>query len=314
MARTSFLGALLIIGAAAFAPGCALLPGGEEGSAPGATGEATVSGTVRALDPQARTLTLRAEASPGLSLRNEEDAVVAYDEATTVHFQGNTYRPEDLEIGDRVSANVERSGSRMIAHRIDVRNDVSGGVSAAPGAPSEFDARVRWVDTRNRTIELEPLSGDRTAIIAAYDEQTRVQYAGRSHQPEDLERGDVVRARTHVSGRRVLADEIEVTGNARTAAQGDTGAGRTLLRGTIREIDRSAQRIRLDAATAAQGFDERASGDSVTSVAYDAQTVVEYRGERYGIANLEPGDVVEIQADRRGDDYRAQRITVTRGV
>jgi hypothetical protein len=319
MRMGSFSGALLLACATLLGSGCALLQGDSGAGAPrapDATGPAggTVVGIVRAVDPQARTLTLRAEPAAQLSLRNQDDATVAYDESTTVHHQGGTYRPDDLEAGDRISATVERSGGRLVARRIDVLSDVSGDSGAAPPTPSQFEARVRWVDTGNRTIELEPLSGDRGAVMAAYDEQTRVQFEGRDYRPEDLERGDIVRARTRVAGGRVVAEAIEVTGNVRSAGGQGTASGPTLLRGTIREIDRSAQRIRLDAAAGAQSFDERAPADATTSVAYDARTVVEYRGQRYGIGNLEPGDVVEIEAGRRGDDYLATRITVTRGV
>jgi hypothetical protein len=320
MRMSSFSGALLLACATLLGSGCALLQGDDGASAPrtpDATGAAggTVVGIVRSVDPQARTLTLRAEPAAQLSLRNQDDATVAYDESTSVHYQGRTYRPDELEAGDRISATIERSGSRLVARRIDVLSDVSGDSGAAPATPSQFEARVRWVDTGNRTIELEPLSGDRGAVMAAYDEQTRVQFEGRDYRPEDLERGDIVRARTRVAGDRVVAEAIEVTGNVRSAGgQGDAAPGATLLRGTIREIDRSAQRIRLDAGAGAQSFDERAPADTPTSVAYDARTVVEYRGQRYGVGNLEPGDVVEIEAGRRGDDYLATRITVTRGV
>jgi hypothetical protein len=198
--------------------GCALFGGGESGDSrpPTTTAPASgsmIRGTVSAVDAQTRTLTLSADASPQQqSLRNDGGAqVLGYDTSTTVHYQERTYRPEDLEPGDRIEATVERSGDRLVARRIDVLSDVSAaGQVPQPNVPARLDATVRWVDARNRTIELEPLGGDRRAVIAAYDESTRVEYEGRSYRPENLERGDVVQVRTRVEGGRIVADEIDV--------------------------------------------------------------------------------------------------------
>jgi hypothetical protein len=311
--------------------------GGGRTSAPQPTGSSvpasagTVRGVVRAVDAQSRTLTVSADAAPQLNLRAGDSQVLAYDASTTVSYQGGTYRPEDLEPGDRIEASVERTGNAWIARRIDVLSSVSagaGGATLPPGsapAPGALDATVRWVDARNRTVELEPLSGDRRAIVADYDANTRVEYQGRAYRPEDLERGDVVQIRTRQSGGRLVADQITVTQNARAAAggapapdgraSGDPAAGRAVLRGVISQIDRGSQRIALDSAGWAQGFDERAGAPrgSGTSVVYDDRTIVEYQGKRYGVANLEPGDAVEIDVSRQGNNLRADRIVVTRG-
>jgi hypothetical protein len=316
---TAFACALVTL----LAGGCAMLGGGESGDTRPPTSSApasgsTVRGTVSAVDPQARTLTLSADTSvQQQSLRNDGGPqVLAYDTSTTVHYQGRTYRPEDLEPGDRIEATVERSGERLVARRIDVLSDVSAGGQAPRSVPERLDATVRWVDARNRTIELEPHSGDRGAVIAAYDANTRVEYQGRSYRPEDLERGDVVQVRTRMEAGRVVADEIDVIRDSRGAAAGTSqppAANRALVRGRILQIDRNAQRIALESTSWAQGFDERAGTDAARSIAYDAQTIVEYQGKRYGVGNLEPGDEVEIEVGRRGSDYRAERIVVTRG-
>jgi hypothetical protein len=197
--------------------GCALFGGGESDDSrpPTTTAPASgsmIRGTVSAVDAQTRTLTLSADASPQQqSLRNDGGTqVLGYDTSTTVHYQGRTYRPEDLERGDRIEATAERSGDRLVARRIDVLSDVSAGGQVPQNVPERLDATVRWVDARNRTIELEPLGGDRGALIAAYDESTRVEFEGRSYRPENLERGDVVQVRTRVEGGRIVADEIDV--------------------------------------------------------------------------------------------------------
>ena len=52
-------------------------------------------------------------------------ATVYCDNATRVVFQGQTYRPESLENGDEVIAQVRDVGGRLVADRIDVTYDVS---------------------------------------------------------------------------------------------------------------------------------------------------------------------------------------------
>jgi hypothetical protein len=291
----------------------------DRSTQPGATAPAaaTVRGTIQALDTKAQKLSVSADASsPQLSLRNGSSQVLSYDASTAVSYQGRSYQPEDLEVGDRIEAMVERSEDRLVARRIDVLSDVSAD-AGGQNVPAQMEATVRWVDNANRTIELEPMTGERRPVIAQYDASTRVEFEGRAYRPEDLERGDQVRVRTRSDGGRLIADEISVVRNSRAADAGGAGqpaANRALVRGTIRQIDTSAQRIALDSAAWSQSFDERAGSAAAAFVSYDAQTVVEYQGKRYGIANLEPGDQVEIEVDRGSSgDYRAQRIVVTRG-
>jgi hypothetical protein len=316
-----FTTTIAVCALAALLTSCGLLGGGETNRSdpPGGTAPAqgaSVRGTVQAVDAKAQTLTVSAEASPQLSLRNADRQVLGYDASTAVNYQGRTYRPADLEVGDRIEATVERSGDRLMARRIDVLSTAST-EAGMQNLPATLEATVRWVDNSNQTIELEPVTGDRRAVVAHYDARTRVEYDGRAYQPEDLERGDVVRVRTRSAEGPLVADEISVVRNSRAAGAGPAqqpSADHALLRGTIRQIDAGAKRIALDSAAWTQSFDERAGpAASGVVVFYDAQTVVEYQGKRYGIANLEPGDQVEIEVERGGADYRAQRIVVTRG-
>jgi hypothetical protein len=131
------------------------------------------------------------------NLRNGDDAedtaVFSYDDGTVVRYQGQTFRPQDLERGDRIQASVDRNGNRLFAQNIEVLYDVSRG----PGAPGGYDPRrdgprgddsrgddsrgddpgrydprgddsrdgdlatdlrgtVRSIDLRSRTLEVEP--------------------------------------------------------------------------------------------------------------------------------------------------------------
>jgi hypothetical protein len=122
----------------------------------------------------------------------EDTAVFSYDDGTVVRYQGQTFRPQDLERGDRIQASVDRNGSRLIAQNIEVLYDVSRG-TGGPGYdprrdgprggdsrgddsrgdnPGRYDPRggdsrddddlatdlrgtVRSIDLRSRTLEVE---------------------------------------------------------------------------------------------------------------------------------------------------------------
>ena len=207
--------------------GCALLdevggskaPSPAPAPAPAPSSAAVVSGTVHSVDPSAHTLTLGAGARNQTSLRSSDRTVLSYDSSTVVEYQGQkAYNPQDLEAGDQIEAQVERSGSSLLARSIKVISSVSDG--------------------------------------------------------------------------------------------GGT-AGQRQIHGTIRNIDTVAHSIVLDGAAMeqVQGFDTTKNGSS-TTIAYDASTIVEYQGQRYGIANLERGDAVRIDISPIGNGYLAKRITV----
>ena len=124
------------------------------------------------------------------NLRNNDDAedtaVFSYTESTVVRYQGQTFRPQDLERGDRIQASVDRNGNRLIAQDIEVLYDVSRG-TGSPGYdprrdgprgddsrgdnPGRYDPRdddsrdddlatdlrgtVRSIDLRSRTLEVD---------------------------------------------------------------------------------------------------------------------------------------------------------------
>ena len=302
--RFALFGVLL---AAALTAGCETLGFGDgDNGAPPPAAAGDVRGTVESVDTQARTLTVATEPGYRSSLRNEERTVLGYDGSTMVEYQGRQHRPEDLEAGDRIEARTERVGDRLVARRIMVLSDVSGG-----GAPTadlrDFDATVRWVDANNRTVELEPRAGG-SAVIVSYDSGTRVEYQGRSHRPEDLERGDEVRVRTRTSSGRIMADEIVVTRDTTGTA---TAPAASKLRGTVRSIDTAGRTIELEGVSWAQGFDTGADAGT-TVVTYDANTIVEYQGQRYGVSNLERGDLVDVEVSSGGNRPLARRITVAR--
>jgi len=295
--------------------GCGLLGGGGGSTtpspSPAPTSAAAVSGTVQSVDAQAHTLTVGAGTRTQTNLRNSDQTVLAYDTSTVVEYQGQkAYNPQDLEVGDQIEAQVERSGDRLLARNIKVVYSVSGSSGTNSGAATAWDATVRSVNSVNRTIELVQSGREQYPVTVHYDAGTRVECQGRSYKPEDLERDDVVQVRTRNSGNQLIADQIVVTRNTNGSV---SAAGQQQLRGTIGNINTAARVIELDSVAfehgQGQGFNATKNGSS-TTITYDASTIVEYQGQRYNIGNLERGDVVNIDVSQIGNGYLAKRITV----
>jgi hypothetical protein len=224
---TRFL-ALLIVAAAVLA-GCGssgigdVLGGPRGNDQYGQTGD--VRGTVESVNTADRSIVVNSEGGGAYNLRNDGDGdvVLYYDNNTTVEYQGQTYRPEDLERGDRIAAEVNESGSRLYAQDIRVLHDVTsgGGIGDDPRT-DDLRGVVRYVDTRNRTLEIEPSrydsrfsTGSSGVVIVRYDSQTVVEYQGRRYAPENLERGDEVEVDVRDSGGQLLAEQIVVVGENR---------------------------------------------------------------------------------------------------
>jgi hypothetical protein len=182
-----------------------------------------VRGTVERVNTRERYIVVDRE-DDSSNLRNSGDAAevfVYYDDRTTVEHQGRTYRPDDLEAGDRILADVSESGGRLLAEEIQVLYDVTGGTGQdddvfGSDRTSELRGTVRYVDTRDRTLEIEPRSsssfstGRSDVVVVHYDSSTIVEFEGRRYQPENLERGDEVEVELRDSGGRLLAEEILV--------------------------------------------------------------------------------------------------------
>jgi hypothetical protein len=278
----------------------------------------SVRGTVQAVDPQGRMITVAGGAgtAAGSTLSSGDRQVIGYDTSTVVEYRGQrSNNPQDIEVGDQVEARGERSGDRLMARTITVLSSVSDASGANPAAPATWDATVRSIDPASRTLQLTQSGRENYPVAVQYDANTRVEYQGRTYRPEDLESGDVVRVRTRMSGNQQIADQIVVTQNAGQGASGAAGAGAgdaagaVRLRATIRNVDQASRTIQLDTISLAQGFDTGKT-DGASALNYDANTVVEYQGKRYGIPNLEPGDVADFDVSRAGNGYVARRIVV----
>ena len=171
--------------------------GGTSGSWPGGSVSGSMlRGTVTYIDTSRRTIEV--DRTVG------SNVIVEYGTNTPVYFNGQTYRPADLERGDEIEISVRDLGSnRFSANDITVVRSVSGNTSG-PSSSSMQTVRgtVSYVDLNRRTIELESASwisrfnsgtgssGSRVTI--SFDNNVSVDVAGRLHPVSGLERGDVV--------------------------------------------------------------------------------------------------------------------------
>lgn len=206
-----------------------------------------LQGTVERVNTRDRYVVVDVEASRyNLRNGNEGEVTLYYDDRTDVEFEGKTYQPQDLEPGDRIRAEVDSTGSRLLAEQIEVLHDVTGGGSSdSTGVLGGYDddddyrndrdndynlsedlrGTVRYIDTRDRTLEIEPVRNSRFTtgsgssrsgvIVVHYDAQTVVEFEGKRYTPDNLERGDEVEVDVRDSGGRLMAEEIVVVRDSR---------------------------------------------------------------------------------------------------
>jgi hypothetical protein len=191
-----------------------------------------VRGTVERVNTTERYIVVDSEATTS-NLRNggDDEIVLYYDDRTRVEFQGKTFTPDDLESGDRILADVESSGSRLMVEDIQVLYDVTSNTTddynddrydndndndndPYDTRTQEIRGTVRYVDTRDKTLELEPSTGRSGLVVVHYDTTTIVEFEGRRYQPENLERGDRVEVEVRELNGRMIAEEILVVGEA----------------------------------------------------------------------------------------------------
>src|SRR3954447_3121375 len=138
---------------------------------PSSNGSYQIRGTVDSVDARSQSILLTNVTgyNSGLHTGSSSSVRVYYDNRTTLNFQGQSYRPDQLERGDEVTVNVNQSGNQLIAETMDVTYNTRGGMASGSSYPSQYPSSnypssqqystihgtVRNVDTVNQTIELE---------------------------------------------------------------------------------------------------------------------------------------------------------------
>lgn len=272
-----------------------------------------IRGTVDYVDTSQRFVLLNNVSNYSTQLQdgsNTSQVRVYYDDDTPVTWQGNTYRPADLERGDEVAVRITRSSDRINAESMEVLRN-AGGSGTGNASSSIVSGTVQYVDTSRRTIEINR-AGYSGVTTVAYDVNTPVDYDGRTFRPADLERGDEIEIRLrNISGGQPVAERISVI----RAAGATTGTAARTLRGTVAYVDASRRTLELSQTSWISRFSTGGAGTIGTTVlSWDDNTRVEYQGQFYPPTNLERGDVVDVTVTQTGSTYRADRITVVRDV
>lgn len=179
---------------------------------------------------------------------------------------------------------------------------------------SAVTGEIVRVDTAEREIEIN--DGGRRHVVV-YEASTPVYFEGRTYQPENLERGDVIRARV-IDDRygTLTTDRIDVVESVQSRGGGygdpaddpyDDPYGDDRYADVTGEIDRVDPDRREIVVRASDG-------DRL--IAYDDRTRVVYQGREYEPENLERGDLVEIETTSASTSRYtlAERIEVTRSV
>jgi hypothetical protein len=192
---------------------------------------------------------------------------------------------------------------------------------------TEVRGRVDGVDTRDEIIWVETSdvyrsdlrNGNDDRLPIYYDDQTEVEYDGRSYEPTALEEGDRVVIDVDDTGTRLYARDIEVTYDVTANDRDDRdddydGDEMSELRGTVRWVDQDRRLMELEDTSWGFGSNRDRDDDDVVEVYYDTSTVVEYDGRRYSPENLERGDEVRIDVRRDGSRYEADEIQVVENV
>lgn len=305
--------AVLLLAGCGSSGGLGDILGGGGGNTSAATDQ--IEGTVEQVDTGSRSIVLTNVSTYGSGLQSGgygtgsgTTARVYYDDRTTVEYQGQNYRPADLERGDRVAVRVARSGDRMFAEAIQVTYNSATGGGGGNAYGGSVRGTVSYVDNSRRTIQIDRGTG--SPFTVSYDGSTWVEHQGRRYQPADLERGDEVEVIVQQTAAGVyVAQGINVIRSATTG--GGTSAAST-LRGTVRAVDTSRRQITLEQTSWVSRFNEGSLGNTVT-LQYDNETQVEFQGRLYPPTNLERGDVVDVQVrDLGGSSMYAQRIVVVR--
>lgn len=201
----------------------------------------SVHGTVDSVDTYGHSILLTNTSGYNSMLsgsRNDGGALrVYYDNNTTVYWNGQNYRPENLERGDQVDIQLAQNGNQAVAQSMTVTYNAAQSASYPssqypssqyPSSSNYATVRgtVQYIDTNARTITLDstnwttgylPGYGSRnTSITVRYDPGLNVNVNGRMDSITGLERGDVVDVQLRDLGNsNLLAQSVTLVRNVR---------------------------------------------------------------------------------------------------
>jgi predicted RNA-binding protein with TRAM domain len=280
-----------------------------------------IRGTVDHVDTNSRSIYLTNASGLTSMLSNSgtgsgNSVRIYYDNQTTVSFQGQSHRPENLERGDEVTVRVsESSNNTLMADTMTVTHDSSGGVSSSSGVyGSMLRGTVAYVDASRRTIEVN--RGVGSNVIVEYSTSTPVYFNGQTYRPADLERGDEIEINVRDLGsNRFSASDITVIRSVSGSSSSSSSSSLQTVRGTVSYVDVNRRTIELESASWISRFNSgTGSTGSRITVSYDNNVSVDVNGRLHPVSGLERGDVVEVQIDNYNNTMRATRIILVRDI
>lgn len=282
-------------------------------------------GTVDYIDANSRSIYLRNVSGLNSMLSSGggsgDQVRVYYDTQTAVQFQGQNYRPEDLERGDEVTVRVAQgTNNALMADVVTVTRDISSGTSAGgvyDNNSSMLRGTVAHIDTSRRTIEVNRGAGSN--VIVEFGSNTPVYFNGQTYRVADLERGDEIEIRVNNLGNnRFSANDITVVRSISGNTSGRSSSQMSTVRGTVAYVDTSRRIIELESVNWINRFNTGSgSGSSRVVISYDNNVSVDVAGRLHPVSGLERGDVIEVQLDNYGSSsnvLRATRIFLVRDV
>jgi hypothetical protein len=207
--------------------------------------------------------------------------------------------------------------------------------------PREVQGIVERIDPVNHRIDIASderidrgdlgRRGERRGYLSIYyDAGTLLEPEAGHFRPQDLRRGDSIRAAVQSTAAGLIVQRIEVLSEERggpappapdvaetpevpaapeprEAPEYPDDSRRDRLRGTVRYVDTGARTVEIETPPS----DDRRSG--LVRVQYDEETAVEFQGKRYSPENLQLGDRVEIALRGHGGQALARQIVILSG-
>jgi hypothetical protein len=310
--------AVLLLGACSSGGIGDILGGGNE---PSSNSNYQIQGTVDSVDTGSRSIWLRDVSGYNGSMLSSGGTAnsvrVYYDENTTVTWQNQQYRPQDLERGDQVSVRVDQSGSTLVADAMTVTYNAGGMTSGStvPGSVygSAIRGTIRYIDSSRGTIEVGRTSGSNIVVETASN--TPVYYNNQTYRTADLEVGDEIEIRYRDLGNgRVSAQDISVIRSISDGGSTNNSSNYATIRGTVRSVDTSRRTITLEQTSWRSGFNSSTSSNLIT-VSYDSGMGINVNGQNQALSGLERGDVIDVQVQTTSSNsstYWARNITLVR--
>lgn len=275
-----------------------------------------LTGTIGAIDESNQSIDLTVVNGPASMASSDGNSGVVrvhLNGETAVSFKGQSYRPQDLELGDEVVVSVGGAGAGRTAASVVIVRDASRvtGEDSNLSYGLTLHGTVASVDAARQAIEIDRAAG--ANVIVEYEMNTPVHYDNQTYPPADLERGDVVEVifRDLDDSTHVMAEDITVMRNAGGDAYGGSTTETATVRGTVASIDPAKRTIEIESASWISTFNGGTTTGTTFVIVYGSRARVNASGLFGPLSGLSRGDVIEVQVTNpTGSTLVAQAISL----